>query len=155
MLVVRVTENVRAVQSSYYSSCPWVMSLRHPTLGIMDFTVRLRAVMAALGPPRFALQPSGCHHGPWAVHKTYDPSGWGGVMYQSCGTRLLVSQQAIFCGTPFSASRLATSVSSQWLMMDASVVATHKIEEIWVGGGMAGGAMLKPNCDWANNESGN
>jgi hypothetical protein len=23
MLVVRVTENVRAVQSSYYSSCPW------------------------------------------------------------------------------------------------------------------------------------
>jgi hypothetical protein len=24
MLVVRVTENVRAVQSSYYSSCPWV-----------------------------------------------------------------------------------------------------------------------------------
>jgi hypothetical protein len=24
MLVVRVTENVRAVQSSYYSSCPWI-----------------------------------------------------------------------------------------------------------------------------------
>jgi hypothetical protein len=24
MLVVRVTENVRAVQSSYYSSCPWL-----------------------------------------------------------------------------------------------------------------------------------
>jgi hypothetical protein len=24
MLVVRVTEIVRAVQSSYYSSCPWV-----------------------------------------------------------------------------------------------------------------------------------
>jgi hypothetical protein len=24
MLVVRVPENVRAVQSSYYSSCPWV-----------------------------------------------------------------------------------------------------------------------------------
>jgi hypothetical protein len=23
MLVVRVTENVRAVQSSYYSNCPW------------------------------------------------------------------------------------------------------------------------------------
>jgi hypothetical protein len=23
MLVVRVTENVRAVQSSYYCSCPW------------------------------------------------------------------------------------------------------------------------------------
>jgi hypothetical protein len=23
MLVVRVTKNVRAVQSSYYSSCPW------------------------------------------------------------------------------------------------------------------------------------
>jgi hypothetical protein len=27
MLVVRVTKNVRAVQSSYYSSCPWSGSL--------------------------------------------------------------------------------------------------------------------------------
>jgi hypothetical protein len=25
MLVVRVTENVQAVQSSYYSSCPWAV----------------------------------------------------------------------------------------------------------------------------------
>jgi hypothetical protein len=27
MLVVRVTENVGAVQSSYYSSCPWIRRL--------------------------------------------------------------------------------------------------------------------------------
>jgi hypothetical protein len=29
MLVVRVTENVRAVQSSYYSSCPWIDTPSH------------------------------------------------------------------------------------------------------------------------------
>jgi hypothetical protein len=31
MVVVRVTENVRAVQSSYYSSCPWI-GLRKSTV---------------------------------------------------------------------------------------------------------------------------
>jgi hypothetical protein len=44
-----------------------VMSFAAPTLGLMGFTDCLRAVIAALEPPRFALQPSGCHHGPWAV----------------------------------------------------------------------------------------
>jgi hypothetical protein len=39
-------------------------------------------MMAVLGPPRFALQPLGCHHGPWAGRKTHDPSGRGSVMYQ-------------------------------------------------------------------------
>jgi hypothetical protein len=38
-------------------------------------------MMAALGPPRFALQPLGCHHGPWAGRKTHDPSGGGSVRY--------------------------------------------------------------------------
>jgi hypothetical protein len=48
----------------------------------MSFTARPRAMMAALGQPRFALQPLGCHHGPWAGLKTHDPSGGGSVMYQ-------------------------------------------------------------------------
>jgi hypothetical protein len=34
MLVVRVKENVRAVQSSYYSSCPWL----HMTFDMRDST---------------------------------------------------------------------------------------------------------------------
>jgi hypothetical protein len=38
LLVVRVTENVRAVQSSYYSSCPWSdrrnRSVRAVTFGL-------------------------------------------------------------------------------------------------------------------------
>jgi hypothetical protein len=47
----------------------------------MSFTAHPRAMMAALGPPRFALLPLGCHHGPWAGRKTHDPSGGGSVMY--------------------------------------------------------------------------
>jgi hypothetical protein len=35
-----------------------------PTLGLLGFKAFPWAMMAALGPPRFALHPSGCHHGP-------------------------------------------------------------------------------------------
>jgi hypothetical protein len=48
-------------------------------------------MMAALGPPRFALQPLGCHHGPWAGRKTHDPSGGGSVMYQYDQDRIFSS----------------------------------------------------------------
>jgi hypothetical protein len=49
----------------------------------MGITAHPWAMMAALGPPRFALQPLGCHHGPWAGGKTHDPSGGVGVMYHN------------------------------------------------------------------------
>jgi hypothetical protein len=55
MLVVRVTENVRAVQSSYYSSCPCPAAQRErerahvllPRLG--KFAFALQFAMFALG----------------------------------------------------------------------------------------------------------
>jgi hypothetical protein len=54
-----------------------------PTLGLLGFTARPWAMIAAIGPQHFALQPSGCHHGPWAGRKTQDPSGGAGVMYHN------------------------------------------------------------------------
>jgi hypothetical protein len=54
-----------------------VMSLRDPHPRAHGFYDRPRAMMGALELPRLALQPLGCHHGPWAVGKTHDPSGWG------------------------------------------------------------------------------
>jgi hypothetical protein len=56
----------------------------------MGFTARPWAMMAALRPPRFALQPLGSHHGPWTGRKTHDPSGGDSVMYQPCLLLLLL-----------------------------------------------------------------
>jgi hypothetical protein len=47
MLVVRVTENVRAVQSSYYSSCPW-LSIRNKNLTLSMWLELARSLLSIL-----------------------------------------------------------------------------------------------------------
>jgi hypothetical protein len=51
-----------------------------PARGIMGFTARPRAMMAAQGLEREARRPEGCHHGPRAGRKIHEPEGGGGVM---------------------------------------------------------------------------
>jgi hypothetical protein len=59
MLVVRVTENVRAVQSSYYSSCPWP-SKRTNRLAL-PYTSRTTVMLSFLNKSR--------HQGLYVPHK--------------------------------------------------------------------------------------
>jgi hypothetical protein len=51
-----------------------------PARGILGFTDRPRAMMAARGLEREARRPEGCHHGPRADRETQEPEGGDGVM---------------------------------------------------------------------------